>query len=58
MMRKVPISAAAPPTLPSSSRAICPIERPSRRVDRNSTTMSCTAPPSTPPAKIQSVPGR
>ena len=58
MIVSVPACAAAPPIAPSSSRAIAPRLLPSRRVDRNSTTMSCTQPPSTAPTRIHSVPGR
>ena len=58
MIASVPIWAAKPPTGPSSSRAIWPSERPLRRVETNSTSMSCTQPPSTDPIRIQSVPGR
>ena len=58
MIPSVPNSAAKPPIGPSSWRAIWPSVRPSRRVDRNSMTMSCTHPPSTEPIRIQSVPGR
>ena len=53
-----PIMAAQPPTGPSSSLAICPSERPSRRTEQNIVTMSCTQPPTTEPARIHSVPGR
>lgn len=58
MMAKTPISAAAPPTLPISSRAIWPRLLPSRRMDRNRTIMSWTAPAKITPAMIQIVPGR
>ncbi|MDH6487412.1 hypothetical protein M2157_003411 [Streptomyces sp. SAI-127] len=58
MMAKAAIRAAAPPKGPISSRAICPSERPSLRVEKNSTTMSCTAPAKMTPAMIQTVPGR
>lgn len=58
MMAKTASSAAAPPARPISSRAICPSDVPSRRMDRNSTTMSCTAPAKITPATIHSVPGR
>ena len=51
-------SAVTPPTLPISSRAICPSDLPSRRIEQNRMTKSCTAPPSTAPMMIQSVPGR
>ncbi|GGX26906.1 hypothetical protein GCM10010321_47050 [Streptomyces chartreusis] len=57
-MTNVATSAAAPPNGPISSRAICPSERPSRRVEKNSTTMSWTAPAKMTPAMIQIVPGR
>ena len=50
--------AMAPATGPISERIMSPSERPSRRVDRNSTVMSCTAPANTTPARIHSVPGR
>ncbi len=55
---KVPIKAALPAMGPSSSRAIWPRLRPSRRSEKNRVTMSCTQPPSTAPSTIQSVPGR
>ncbi len=58
MMAKTPSSAAAPPTLPISSRAIWPRLLPSRRMERNRTIMSCTAPAKITPAMIQIVPGR
>lgn len=37
MMASVAISAAVPPTTPSSSRAIWPNERPPRRIEKNIT---------------------
>ena len=37
MIASVAIRAANPPTRPSSSRAICPSERPPRRIEKNST---------------------
>ena len=40
MMAMTPISATAPPIGPSSSRAICPSDRPSRRIEQNSATKS------------------
>ena len=58
MMSSVPMSAAKPPTGPSSSRAIWPRLRPSRRVESSRIVMSCTQPPNTAPTRIQSVPGR
>ncbi len=54
----VPMTAAVPPTGPSSSRAIWPRLRPSRRADMNRMIMSCTQPPSTAPTMIHMVPGR
>ncbi len=58
MMASTATSAAAPPTGPISSRAIWPRLRPPRRVEKNSVTMSCTAPAKITPMMIQSVPGR
>ena len=58
MIENTAMSAAAPPTGPISSRAICPRLLPSRRIEKNSVTMSCTAPASTTPTMIQIVPGR
>ena len=37
MIVMIPMIAAAPPTEPSSSRTICPSERPRRRVDTHNT---------------------
>ena len=42
----------------SSVRMMSPSDRPSRRVDRNRTVMSCTAPAKTTPARSQRVPGQ
>ena len=58
MIASTAISAAAPPTGPISSRAICPRLLPSRRIEKNRTTMSCTAPAKITPTTIQIVPGR
>ena len=58
MMKKTPSSAAKPPRGPISSFAIWPSERPSRRRLPHRMQKSCTAPPRTTPARIQSVPGR
>ena len=55
---RMPMPAIAPATGPISERIMSPSERPSRRVDRNSTVMSCTAPANTTPARIHSVPGQ
>ena len=58
MIAKTAISAAMPPTTPISSRTIWPRLLPSRRIEKNSTTMSCTAPAKMTPTMIQIVPGR
>ena len=58
MIINTPIMATNPPTAPISSRAICPSDLPSRRSEQESTQKSWTAPPSTTPARIHSVPGR
>ena len=58
MISSTVTSAVKPPTLPISSRAICPSDLPSRRIEQNRMTKSCTAPPSTAPMMIHSVPGR
>jgi hypothetical protein len=50
--------AAAPPSGPISSRAICPRLLPSRRMEKNRTTMSWTAPAKMTPKTIHIVPGR
>ena len=58
MIARTPKIAVYPATSLISSLAICPRDLPSRRTEQNSTTKSCTAPPSTPPSTIQSVPGK
>ena len=58
MMSSTVTRAMKPPTLPISSRAIWPSDLPSRRMEANRITKSCTAPPSTAPMMIHSVPGR
>ena len=58
MIENTPTSAAKPPTGPISSFAICPSERPSRRRLPQRMQKSCTAPPSTTPTRIHSVPGQ
>ena len=58
MISSTPTSAMPPGTGPISVRTISPSERPSRRVEKNSTVMSCTAPAKTTPARIHNVPGR
>ena len=57
MMKKIPIIAMPPVSLPISSLIISPRLLP-RRVDSTSTMKSCTAPASTTPTKSQIVPGR
>ncbi len=49
---------SSPARRPTSSLAIWPSERPSRRSEKNKITKSCTQPPSTAPATSHSVPGR
>ena len=58
MMRNAPNSAITPGTVPISLFTRSPSERPSRRLEMNSTMKSCTAPANTTPARIQSMPGR
>ena len=58
MIAKTAIRAAMPPTTPISSRTICPRLLPSRRIEKNITTMSWTAPAKMTPTMIQMVPGR
>ena len=58
MIDSTATSAAMPPTGPISSRAIWPSDLPSRRMEKNRTTMSCTAPAKMTPTMIQIVPGR
>ena len=58
MIAKTAIRAAVPPTTPISSRTIWPRLLPSRRIEKNITTMSWTAPAAMTPTMIQIVPGR
>ena len=58
MIIRMPIMATTPAALPISLRIISPSERPSRRVERNRMTKSCTAPANTTPVRIHNVPGR
>jgi hypothetical protein len=58
MMAAMPSIDTTPAALPISVRIISPSDRPSRRVEKNSTSMSCTAPAKTTPNRIHSVPGR
>ena len=58
MIKSTVTRATKPPTLPISSRAIWPSDLPSRRMEANRMTKSCTAPPNTAPMMIHSVPGR
>jgi len=60
MMRMATMATAAtvPAAVPSSSRIICASDLPSRRIEQNRMTKSCTAPPSTTPIRIHSVPGK
>ena len=58
MIESTAIRAAAPPTGPISSLAICPRDFPSLRMEKKSVVMSCTAPASMTPTMIQTVPGK
>ncbi len=58
MIMKVPNRAMTPGTGPSSDLIKSPSDRPSRRVEINSTMKSCTAPAKTTPASIHNMPGR
>src|SRR5918998_6482718 len=55
MMESTAMSAATPPTGPISSRAIWPSVLPSRRMEKKSVVMSCTAPARMTPTMIQTV---
>ena len=57
-MRMMPIPTTPPAAGPISVRIISPSDLASRRVEKNSTTMSWTAPANTTPARIHKVPGR
>ena len=57
-MRMMPTPTTPPAVDPISVRIISASDLPSRRVEKNSTTMSWTAPANTTPAKIHRVPGR
>ncbi len=58
MIASAPTSAMPPATGPISILIISPRERPSRRIEQNSTMKSCTAPATITPTKIQIVPGK
>jgi hypothetical protein len=58
MMASTPISASDPGVGPSSILIISPSDFPSRRTEAKSTMKSWTAPATTTPARIHSVPGR
>ena len=58
MIVKTAISAAMPPTMPISSRTIWPRLFLLRRIEKNMTVRSCTAPAKMTPTTIQIVPGR
>ena len=58
MISSTVTSAVKPPRVPISSRAIWPSDLPSRRIEQNRITKSCTAPPRTAPIMIHSVPGK
>ena len=58
MMARMATIPMIPATGFSSSLTICASDFPSRRMELNRITKSCTAPPSTTPIRIHSVPGR
>ncbi len=58
MIRNAPNRAMVPGIWPISSRTRSPSERPLRRLDKNSTTKSCTAPANTTPTTSHRSPGR
>ena len=58
MIARMPTIAVSPAALPISLRIMSPSDRPSRRVDRNNTMKSCTAPAKITPNRIHSIPGR
>jgi hypothetical protein len=57
MIARIATIASPPVSGPISSLAICPRDFPSRRMEPNRITKSCTAPPSTTPNTSQRVPG-
>ena len=58
MIPRIAIRATNPAVVFSSSFTICPSDLPSRRIEQNRITKSCTAPPRVAPIRIHSVPGR
>jgi hypothetical protein len=58
MIIRMPIIEITPADGPISARIISPSDLPSRRVEKNSTSMSWTAPARTTPNRIHSVPGK
>ena len=58
MMARTETMARSPARRPTSSRAIWPSDRPSRRSEKKRITKSCTPPPRTAPTMSHSVPGR
>ncbi len=58
MMARTASCAMNPPRLLTSSRAICPIDLPSRRIEQNKMMKSCTHPAHAAPAISHSVPGK
>ena len=58
MIERIATTPMTPAAVFNSSRTICASDLPSRRIEANRMTKSCTAPPSTTPIRIQSVPGR
>ncbi len=58
MIARTEVMAISPARRLTSSRAICPSDFPSRRIEQKRITKSWTQPPSTAPTISQSVPGR
>ena len=57
-LARIATIATCPAAVFNSSLTICPSDFPSRRIEANRITKSCTAPPNTTPMRIQSVPGK
>ena len=57
-MARIASNAMKPADVFNSSFTICPSDFPLRRIEQNRIVKSCTAPPSTTPIRIHSVPGK
>ena len=58
MMARIAAMPMTPAVVCSSSFTIWASDLPSRRIEQNRMTKSCTAPPSTTPIKIHNAPGK